>query len=98
MRMKNIMLAVSTAAVLGLAFFISGCNASRHESPKDAVGLSDVSVGDIVVFGDIRWFVIAKTDDGYTLLSEKPVIRPLRISPSVSVPTIFCSLLITNNV
>ena len=32
-------------------------------------------MGDIVVFGDIRWYVIAKTETGCTLLSEKPVIK-----------------------
>ena len=61
--------------IVGLAFFLSGCGALHHETPKDAVELSDASVGDIVVFGDIRWYVIAKTDAGYTLLSEKPVIK-----------------------
>jgi len=69
------LLAVSAAAVIGLASLISGCGAWRHESPKDAVELSEASVGDIVVFGDIRWYVIAKTEAGYTLLSEKPVIK-----------------------
>ena len=69
------MIAVSAAAVLGLVLFISGCSASPHESSKEAVGLSDASVGDIVVFGDIRWYVIAKTETGCTLLSEKPVIK-----------------------
>ena len=73
--MKKTLIAVSTAAVLGLAFLISGCAASPHNSSKDAVGLSDASVGDIVVFGDIRWYVIAKTETGYTLLCEKPVIK-----------------------
>ena len=73
--MKKYLLAVSAAAVLGLAFIISGCNSARHESPRDAVELTEASVGDIVVFGDIRWYVIAKTNTGYTLLSEKPVIK-----------------------
>ena len=73
--MKKMMLAVSAATVLGFAILLSGCSASSHESSKEAVGLSEASVGDIVVFGDIRWYVIAKTDDGYTLLSEKPVIK-----------------------
>ena len=67
--------AASVAAVLGLALFLSGCGAYPHESSKDAVGLSDASVGDIVVFGDIRWYVIAKTEAGCTLLSEKPVVK-----------------------
>ena len=73
--MKKMLFAVSTVAVLGLAFFISGCGASHHETPRDAVALPDASVGDIVIFGDIRWYVIAKTEAGYTLLSEKPVIK-----------------------
>ena len=73
--MKKVLVSVSAAVVLGLAFFISGCIVSPRESPKDAVGLSDASVGDIVVFGNIRWYVIAKTETGYTLLSEKPVIK-----------------------
>ena len=49
--MKKVLLAVSAAAVLGLVFFISGCSASHNGSSKDAVVLSDASVGDIVVFG-----------------------------------------------
>ena len=61
--------------MLGLALFISGCGASPHKSTKDAVELSDASVGDIIVFGDIRWYVIAKAETGRTLLSEKPVIK-----------------------
>ena len=65
MKMKKYLLAVSAAAVLGLAFIISGCNSARHGSPRDAVELTDASVGDIVVFGDIRWYVIAKTNIGY---------------------------------
>ncbi|MCR4990361.1 MAG: DUF6273 domain-containing protein [Lachnospiraceae bacterium] len=73
--MKKNLLVVSAAAVLGLAFIISGCHSTRHDSPKDAVKLTDASVGDIVVFGDIRWYVIAKTETEYTLLSEKPVIK-----------------------
>ena len=75
MKMKKVLLSVSAAAVLSLAFLISGCGSSPHGIPKDAVGLSDASVGDIVVFGDIRWYVIAKTETGCTLLSEKPVIK-----------------------
>ena len=75
MKMKQILLTVSTVTILGLAFFLSGCGALHHETPKDAVELSDASVGDIVVFGDIRWYVIAKTETGCTLLSEKPVIK-----------------------
>ena len=73
--MKKILLAVSAVAVLGLAYLLTGCGSSHHETPKEAVELSNASVGDIVVFGDIRWYVIAKTDTGYTLLSEKPVIK-----------------------
>ena len=73
--MNKILIAVSAAAVLGFAFFILGCGVSRNETPKDPVGLSDATVGDIVVFGDIRWYVIAKTETGCTLLSEKPVIK-----------------------
>ena len=73
--MNKMLFIVSAVTILGLAFFISGCVASHHETPKDAVELSDASVGDIVVFGDIRWYVIAKTEAGYTLLSEKPVIK-----------------------
>ncbi len=73
--MKKTLLAVSAAAVLGFICFISGCGARSHESSKNAVELSEASVGDIVVFGDIRWYVIAKTETGYTLLSEKPVIK-----------------------
>ena len=73
--MKKMLLTVSTFTILGLAFFLSGCTALHRETPKDAVELSDANVGDIVVFGDIRWYVIAKTDTGYTLLSEKPVIK-----------------------
>ena len=67
--------AVSVAAVLGLTLFLCGCSVSRRESTKDPVGLSDASVGDIVVFGDIRWYVIARSETGYTLLCEKPVIK-----------------------
>ena len=74
MTMKKMLLAVS-AAVLGLAFFISGCSASPNRSSEDAVGISDASVGDIIVFGDIRWYVISKTETDYTLLCEKPVIK-----------------------
>ena len=69
------LLTVSTVTILGLAFFLSGCVALHRETPEDKVELSDASVGDIVVFGDIRWYVIAKTEAGYTLLSEKPVIK-----------------------
>ncbi|MBO4904116.1 MAG: hypothetical protein J5367_02730 [Lachnospiraceae bacterium] len=75
MKIKKAMVSALGAAALGLTLFISGCGASHNESPKEAVGLSDASVGDIVVFGDIRWYVIAKTETGYTLLSEKPVIK-----------------------
>ncbi|MBP3871682.1 MAG: hypothetical protein J6E46_12000 [Faecalicoccus sp.] len=60
--------------VLGLVLLISGCS-RPNETPKQAVELSDASVGDVVVFGDIRWYVIAKTETGCTLLSEKPVIK-----------------------
>ena len=73
--MKVMTIIVSLAAALGLAIILSACSASPHESSKDAVGLSNASVGDIVVFGDIRWYVIAKTESGCTLLSEKPVIK-----------------------
>ena len=69
------LLTISAAAILTLALFISGCGAKPHETPKQAAALTDASVGDIVVFGDIRWYVIAKTADGCTLLSEKPVIK-----------------------
>ena len=75
MNMKKAMLSVLAAAVLGLAIILSGCGASAQESAKEAVGLPDASVGDIVVFGDLRWYVIAKTETGCTLLSEKPVIK-----------------------
>ncbi len=75
MKMKKISFAGLAAAILGLAFVISGCDSTRHESTKSVVELSDASVGDIVVFGDIRWYVIGKTGAGYTLLSEKPVIK-----------------------
>jgi hypothetical protein len=71
----KVLLSVLAVAVLSLVFFISGCGALHNESSKDAVGLSDASVGDIVVFGDLRWYVIAKTDTGCTLLCEKPVIK-----------------------
>ena len=74
-KMKKKLLAVSAAAVLGITFFISGCRDRSDESARAAVGLADASVGDIVVFGDIRWYVIEKTQTGYTLLSEKPVIK-----------------------
>ena len=73
--MNKMLFAVSVAAVLGFAFFLCGCSVSPRESSKDPVGLSDASVGDIVVFGDIRWYVIAKSETGYTLLCEKPVIK-----------------------
>jgi hypothetical protein len=75
MKMRKILLAVSTAAVLCLSFLIPVCSAGSHESPKEAVELTKASLGDIVVFGDIRWYVIAKTETGCTLLSEKPVIK-----------------------
>lgn len=74
-KMKKLLLAISATTVLGLALFMSGCRSSHQETPEDPVALSDASVGDIVVFGDIRWYVIAKTDTGCTLLSEKPVIK-----------------------
>ena len=35
-------------------FFIAGCGASHNEPVKDAVVLSDASVGDVVVFGDSK--------------------------------------------
>ncbi len=73
--MKNKLLAVSAAAGLGLAFLVYRCGSTHREVRKDAVELTDASVGDIVVFGDIRWYVIAKTEAGCTLLSEKPVIK-----------------------
>ena len=69
------LLTISAAAILTLALFISGCGAKPHETPKQAVTLTDASVGDIVVFGDIRWYVIGKTERGCTLLTEKPVIK-----------------------
>ena len=75
MKMKKNSFAGLAAAILGLAFVISGCDSTRHESTKGVVELSDASVGDIVVFGDIRWYVTGKTEAGYTLLSEKPVIK-----------------------
>ena len=74
-KLEKKLLVVSAAAVLGLAFLLSGCSFLSRETPKDAVGLSEASVGDIVVFGDIRWYVIAKTEAGYTLLCEKPVAK-----------------------
>ena len=74
MKMNKTIL-IALAAVLGFACFVSGCGAASYESAKDAVALSDASVGDIVVFGDIRWYVIAKTETGCTLLSEKPVLK-----------------------
>ena len=73
--MNKMLFVVSVVAVLGLVPFLSGCIASPRESSKDAVGLSDASVGDIVVFGDLRWYVTAKSETGYTLLCEKPVIK-----------------------
>ena len=73
--MKKKLFAVSVVAMLGLAFLISACSVSPHKPPKKAVELSNASVGDIVVFGDIRWYVIAKTETGLTLLSEKTVIK-----------------------
>ena len=75
MKKKKIILAVSAAAALGLASLLSSCGSSSHESPREAVALSTADVGDVVVFGDIRWYVTAKTETGYTLLSEKPVIK-----------------------
>ncbi len=73
--MKKLLLSVSALAALGLAFLLSGCSDRPHEPPKAGVELTAASVGDVVVFGDIRWIVIEKTADGYTLLSEKPVIK-----------------------
>ena len=75
MKMRELFLAVSTAAVLGLASILSACGGPSGDTPKDAVELSEASLGDIVVFGDIRWYVIAKTETGCTLLTEKPVIK-----------------------
>ena len=66
---------ISAAAVIAIALLLSGCGASHHESPQDAVELTEASVGDVVVFGDIRWYVTAKTETGCTLLTEKPVIK-----------------------
>ena len=57
-------------ALIGAAGLLSGCFASMHESPKETVELTDASVGDVVVFGDIRWYVTAKTETGCTLLTE----------------------------
>ncbi|MBO4267647.1 MAG: hypothetical protein J5910_10725 [Lachnospiraceae bacterium] len=74
-KMKKTILTVSAAAVLAIALLISGCSSSSREIAKEAVGLSDASVGDIVVFGDIRWYVIARSGTDYTLLCEKPVIK-----------------------
>ncbi len=73
--MKKLLLAITTAALIGIAGVLSGCTASPKESQKEAVALSDASVGDVVVFGDIRWYVTAKTETGCTLLTEKPVIK-----------------------
>lgn len=75
MKMKKNLIGGLVASILGLAFVISGCDSTRHESTKGVVEPADASVGDIVVFGDIRWYVIDKTEAGYTLLSEKPVIK-----------------------
>ncbi len=71
MNMKKLLL----AALIGIASILSGCFASTQESTKEAVALSDASVGDVVVFGDIRWYVTAKTETSCTLLTEKPVIK-----------------------
>ena len=73
--MNKMLFTVSVAAVLAFALFLCGCSASHRESSKDPVGLSDASVGDIVEFGDIRWYVIAKSETACTLLCEKPVIK-----------------------
>lgn len=73
--MKKKMRVFSAAAMLGFTFLMSACGDARVEPPQDAVGLLDASVGDIVVFGDIRWYVIAKTETGCTLLAEKPVLK-----------------------
>ena len=75
LKTKKMLIAILAAAVIGLVFFMSGCSASPHEFYKEAVELPGASVGDIVVFGDIRWYVMAKTETGCTLLSEKPVIK-----------------------
>lgn len=72
--MKKMLFGAWAAVVFSLAFLVSGCSRPK-EIPKEAVELSEASVGDIVVFGDIRWYVIAKTETGCTLLSEKPVIK-----------------------
>ena len=74
------------AALIGIACLLSGCFASTQGSPKEAVALSDASVGDVVVFGDIRWYVTEKTETGCTLLTEKPVIKQ-----PFNVPTYQCS-------
>ena len=87
MKLKKKLLTVSTVTILGLAFLISGCCALHHDIPKDAVELTNASVGDIVVFGDIRWYVIDKTDTGYTLLSEKPVIKQAFRKPGYGIFT-----------
>lgn len=73
MKMGKIFLFVSAAVMLAVSSFLSGCSKPAKEAV--AVELTSASVGDIVVFGDIRWYVIAKTDSGCTLLSEKPVIK-----------------------
>ena len=73
--MKRMLLVILAAAVIAIALLLSGCGAPHHESPQDAVELSEASVGDVVVFGDIRWYVTAKTETGCTLLAEKPVIK-----------------------
>ena len=56
MKIKNNLLAVSAATVLGLAFLLSGCSASPHEASGEAAGLSDASVGDIVVEVKCRFY------------------------------------------
>ena len=71
---QNVICCFSSSCIC-LTLFLCGCSVSRRESSKDPVGLSDASVGDIVVFGDIRWYVIARSETGYTLLCEKPVIK-----------------------
>ncbi len=81
MKLKKILRVFSAAAVLGLALFVYGCSGSSGESSKSAggqsaaVGIQEASVGDVVLFGDIRWYVIAKSEAGCTLLSEEPVIK-----------------------
>ena len=44
--MKKLILAVSAVAVLWLASLLTGCGASHREKPKEAVELSNASVGE----------------------------------------------------